>query len=261
MAKSTLATQWAHQHAADHTLTWWITADSEENVTAGLAELAGMLVPEMTRATPAAVPLRNGRPGLGDGLPPTTAGWWLLDNLTRPADAAALVNGAPGGRFLITSRLREGWHDLVPAVIELDVLSPSEAQELLAGIVTAGRTTADLTGAAELCAELGHLPLAVTQASAYIRQTRLSPDDCLGLLRADPATMYDEAGSGADGERTIARIWRLTPTPLAETKPLTGDVLRVLAWWAPEDIPRSLLARSPSPSNSPRRWATWPPTA
>lgn len=94
----------------------------------------------------------------------------VLDNVIHPADVAELVTNAPGGRFLITSRLREGWYDIVPALIELDVLSAPEAQELLASIVTAGRSSADLTGAAGLCAELGFLPLAIKQVGAFMHR-------------------------------------------------------------------------------------------
>ncbi|MEU8800677.1 hypothetical protein [Spirillospora sp. NPDC048819] len=241
VGKSALAAQWAHQHADSHVLTWWITADSAAGVTARLADLAGMLVPEMTRSTPAAVALEE-RAAWARRWLAAHAGWLVvLDNVTHPADVAELVTSAPGGRFLITSRLREGWYDLVPALVELDVLSASEAQELLAGILTTGRQAADLAGAAELCTELGHLPLAVKQAGAYIHQTHLSPAAYLEMLRTDPAVMYDQTARGADGERTIARIWRLTLDHLTATAPLAGDVLRVLAWWAPEDIPRTLL--------------------
>ncbi|TMQ96222.1 tetratricopeptide repeat protein [Actinomadura soli] len=137
-------------------------------------------------------------------------------------------------------RLREGWYDLVPALIELDVLSPSAARELIARIVADGRPAGDLDGAAELCAELGHLPLAVKQAGAYMRQTHPSPAAYLELLRTDPAALYGQTARGADPQRTIAQIWRLTLDHLAATEPLTGDLLHVLAWWAPEDIPRGL---------------------
>ncbi|TDD38042.1 hypothetical protein E1287_07020 [Actinomadura sp. KC06] len=241
VGKSTLAAQWAHRHADAHILTWWITADSMAAVTSGLADLAGMLVPEMTRSMPVAVAQEERAAWARRWLAAHTGWLVVLDNVTEPADVAELVTSAPSGRFLITSRLREGWYDLAPALIELDALSASEAQELLARIVANGRPAADLDGAAELCAELGHLPLAVKQAGAYIRQTHLSPTAYLELLRTDPAALYDQAARGADPQRTTARIWRLTLDHLATTTPLAGDLLRILAWWAPEDIPRSLL--------------------
>ncbi|MFC0041862.1 FxSxx-COOH system tetratricopeptide repeat protein [Actinomadura rayongensis] len=245
VGKSALAAHWAHRHATEHTLTWWITADAPANLTEGLAGLAGMLVPDMTRTAPVAVPLEDRAAWARRWLAAHTDWLVVLDNVTDAVDVAGLVTGAPGGRFLITSRLREGWHDLGAALIELDVLSPPEAHELLTEIVTAGRPDADLTGTAALCDELGYLPLAVKQAAAFIRQTRLSPDGYLELLRADPAVVYDRAARGSDAERTIARIWRLT---LDHLSPLAGELLRVLAWWAPQDIPRTLLAPLAGPA-------------
>ncbi|MFI0373267.1 FxSxx-COOH system tetratricopeptide repeat protein [Actinomadura sp. 1N219] len=242
VGKSALAAQWAHRHADAHVLTWWITADSMAAVTSGLADLARMLVPEMTRSTPGAIAQEEQAAWAQRWLAAHTGWLVVLDNVTNPADVAQLVTSAPSGRFLVTSRLREGWYDLAPALIELDVLSASESQELLARIAASGRPAADLDGVAELCAELGYLPLAVKQAGAYIRQTHLSPRAYLELLRTDPAALYDQTARGADPQRTIARIWRVTLDHLAATAPLTGDVLRILAWWAPADIPRRLLA-------------------
>ncbi|WP_158588149.1 tetratricopeptide repeat protein [Actinomadura logoneensis] len=242
VGKSTLAAHWAHRHAADHTLTWWITADSAAGVTAGLAELAQMLVPELARDTATASSV--GLPERADWARQwlaTHAGWLVvLDNVTHPEDVADLVTGAPDGRFLITSRLREGWDDIASALVELDVLSPAEALELLRGIITTGRPDASLDGDAALCAELGYLPLALRQAAAYIRQTRITPARYLAMLEEQPAVMYDRAARGSDASRTMARIWRLTLDALTDT-PLAGHVLRILAWWAPEDIPRNLL--------------------
>ena len=52
--------------------------------------------------------------------------------------------------------------------------------------------------------------------------------------------MYQAAAEGGDAARTIARIWRVTLDRLADD-PLAGQVLRILAWYAPEAIPRALL--------------------
>ncbi|MGW9370275.1 tetratricopeptide repeat protein [Streptomyces xanthophaeus] len=53
--------------------------------------------------------------------------------------------------------------------------------------------------------------------------------------------MFAATHEGGDSARTIARIWRLTLDRLADT-PLAIDLLRLLAWYAPDNIPRDLLA-------------------
>ena len=111
--------------------------------------------------------------------------------------------------------------------------------DLLARVVGVA-APGDMDSATELCAELGCLPLAIDQSGAYLAQTSITPRQYLDLLSAYPAQMYQATGEGGDAGRTVARIWHLTLDRLADT-PLAGDVLRILAWYASEQIPRALL--------------------
>ena len=125
------------------------------------------------------------------------------------------------------------------APVRLDVLDPAEAQALLAAILSPDEP-GEADGAAGLCAELGFLPLAIEQAGAYLAQAGATPREYLDLLARYPAAMYQAAAEGGDAARTIARIWHVTLDRLADD-PLAGQVLRILAWYAPEAIPRMLL--------------------
>jgi tetratricopeptide (TPR) repeat protein len=234
IGKSTLAAHWAAAHASDHTLTWWITAATPADIDAGLASLAAALQPALTGL----LPLEALREGAVQWLA-AHRGWLLiLDNVTDPADVAPLLARAPSGRYLITSRRATGWHaTAVP--VRLDVLDPAKAELLLTEILTRDRPRA-VDGAGELCAELGFLPLAIEQAGAYLAQAGATPRQYLDLLARYPAAMYQAAAEGGDAARTIARIWHVTLDRLA-ADPLAGQVLRILAWYAPEAIPRILL--------------------
>src|ERR1700722_16705345 len=53
IGKSTLAAHWAAAHTADHSLTWWITADSSASINAGLARLGAALQPALSDVLPA----------------------------------------------------------------------------------------------------------------------------------------------------------------------------------------------------------------
>ncbi|MCX2183933.1 hypothetical protein KV205_25875 [Streptomyces sp. SKN60] len=107
-----------------------------------------------------------------------------------------------------------------------------------------------MDGAAELCADLGHLPLAVEQAAAFLAQNPLlTPRAYLGLVRQRPAPQYDQGGEGfTAAERTIARIWRVTLDRIGELQPHASDMLRALAWYAPDGIPADLLADEEQPA-------------
>jgi tetratricopeptide (TPR) repeat protein len=235
VGKSTLAARWAAAHAADYSLAWWITAASSADIGAGLAGLAVALQPALT-GVQSLEALREGAVQWLAAHP----GWLvILDNVTDPADVAPLLARAPGGRYLITSRRASGWHATGVVPVRLDVLDPAEAQDLLAAILPPNQPRG-LDGAGELCAELGFLPLAIEQAGAYLAQAGATPREYLGLLARYPAAMYQAAPEGGDATRTIARIWHVTLDRLAGD-PLAEQVLRILAWYAPDGIPRMLL--------------------
>ena len=235
IGKSTLAARWAAAHAAEFSLIWWITAATAADIDAGLAALAVALQPALTGV----LPLEALREGAVQWLA-ARSGWLvILDNVTDPADVAPLLARASAGRYLITSRRASGWHATGAVPVRLDVLEAAEAQALLAAILAQDRP-GEADGAAELCAELGLLPLAIEQAGAYLAQAGATPREYLELLARYPAAMYQAAAEGGDAARTIARIWHVTVDRLADD-PLAGQVLRILAWYAPDGIPRKLL--------------------
>ena len=234
VGKSTLAARWAAAHAAEYVVTWWITVAAPADIDAGLAALAVALQPALTGV----LPLEALREGAVQWLA-AHSGWLvILDNVTDPADVAPLLARGPAGRYLITSRRASGWHGTA-APVRLDVLDPAAAQALLAAILASDRR-GEADGAAELCAELGFLPLAIEQAAAYLAQASATPREYLSLLARYPAAIYQAAAEGGDAARTIARIWRVTVDRLADD-PLAGQVLRILAWYAPDAIPKTLL--------------------
>ncbi|MET7697068.1 FxSxx-COOH system tetratricopeptide repeat protein [Streptomyces sp. NPDC005485] len=233
IGKSTLAARWASGFARDHAPVWWITADSRDAVDAGLAGLTAALRPALVTLLPQEQLAEWALQWLS-----SHTGWLLvLDNVADPADIKPLLARAASGRFLITSRRAGGWQGIAESV-SLDVLSVEDAVDLF----TRKRGGADTgrDGVAEVCEELGCLPLAVAQAAAYCEQTSSTAREYLAELTAHPAHMYAATDEGGDNERTIARIWHLTLDRLADD-PLAGTILLVLAWYASDGAPRSLL--------------------
>ncbi|WP_167513597.1 tetratricopeptide repeat protein [Streptomyces bauhiniae] len=236
IGKSTLAAHWAATREHGRRPVRWFTADSPAGVQQGLADLAVALQPAL-KVLPVDALAEWGVQWLA-----SHTGWLVvLDNVNDPAHIAPLLSRAPGGRFLITSRLGDGWGGNV-ALVRLDVLAPDESLDLITSIITS-KGPRDLNGAAELCEELGHLPLAVEQAGAYIAQTPfMTPRNYLQLLAEHPAEMYEQAGATTPDERTVARVWTITLDHIASRQPLAVDLLRILAWYAPEAIPAFLAA-------------------
>ncbi|MFB7610585.1 NB-ARC domain-containing protein [Streptomyces gardneri] len=229
IGKSTLAARWAADRVADHTVVWWITAETPAELDAGLADLARAMQPGVVGVLPE------------DALRERALQWlathddWLLvlDNVSAPADLRPLLARVGNGRIVVTSRRASGWQDVARTVV-LDVLGPEEAAELFTGVCASD------DGLGPLCAELGHLPLALKQAAAYCAEAGITPRTYQGLLAEYPGEMFAATAEGGEAARTLARVWQVTLDRLTDT-PRAALVLRIIAWWAPEGIPRRLL--------------------
>jgi tetratricopeptide (TPR) repeat protein len=240
VGKSALAAHYAVAQVQRYNPVWWITSDTPSDIAAGLARFAGALQPTLV-PLPQEVLKERAVQWLA-----THTGWLLiLDNVNDPADVKGLLARVHTGHIVITTRRASGWYEIATAM-PLDVLTPSEARAQLTAILGERGDGMALDGADELCAELGYLPLAIEQAGAYIAEAGLTPRGYVALLADDPTGTFGQGAEGYELRRTIARIWRVTFDRLADT-PLAATVLRVLAWYAPEQIPRSLLDRLGTP--------------
>jgi DNA-binding SARP family transcriptional activator/tetratricopeptide (TPR) repeat protein len=91
----------------------------------------------------------------------------LLDNAADAAQVRPLLPAGAGNTVLITSRARLA--GLAAAeVVDLDVLSPGQAVELLAKIVGPGRVAGEPEAAQTIVALCGYLPLALRIAGARL---------------------------------------------------------------------------------------------
>ncbi|MET8687321.1 FxSxx-COOH system tetratricopeptide repeat protein [Streptomyces sp. NPDC004732] len=232
VGKTTLALHYAHDHQGEYRLVWWIRADTPDLIDAGLAALAVRLRGDQAPALPTAQAA-----SWAIGWLQTHPGWLLVfDNAERPEDVRTVTGQLRStGRQLITSRCKGGWSgDPIP----LPVLDTEASLDLLARLTDGG----DEEEARALAEELGHLPLALEQAGAFIAQTSITIGEYREMLREYARHTTDAAPPGSDPARTMARIWRITLDVLHERDPRAVDLLRVAAWYAPTGIPRDLFA-------------------
>jgi hypothetical protein len=235
VGKSELALQYATRNADCHALVWWAAAEDPDGLQASLAELARRLEPAHallgTTTDDAAgwvVQWLQAHPG------------WLLilDNVEeRSTVAPLLAQVARHGSVIITTRRDINWRGSVRP-LSLDVLTAEAAITLLASI--SGRP-GEGVALAELAAELGYLPLALEQAGAYIAEQRIGVEKYLGLLRERPAEAFQGVDQGGQASRTIARVWDITLAAIGGREPSAAFLLEVLAYFAPNAIPRRYL--------------------
>ena len=232
VGKSALALEYAHRRygAGDADLAWWFTAEDRPVLLAAMAGLYDRLT-----GTPGDQDAETGALALRNWLEHCPYRWIVVFDNAEPGTLDGIVPDGGTGQVIITSRAGD-W----PGTTALTVgaLPPDQAAGLLARITG----LPDSPAARDLAAELGGLALALEQAAAYIRQTRSSYADYLQALRTDPRTLYET--DLARSESVTARVWQRSLNRVTGGTPdhPAAAVLGVLAYLAPDDIPRQLLA-------------------
>ncbi|MFF5076024.1 tetratricopeptide repeat protein [Actinoplanes sp. NPDC000266] len=236
IGKSELALQYAATRRGPGLLVWWVTADTYDHLSAGLAALAYRLQPAATTAgwsTDEAAEWAT-------AWLQAHSGWLLvLDNADDPADIEQLLGQVDTGDVLITTRCNVGWHRLGLTPLHLGLLERDASITLLRTIVM--DDLFDLDRADQLAAELGDLPLALQQAGAYIAQQHVPIGKYLTRLRANMPKLLSKVAPGHAADRAVARTWDLTLAALIREAPTALDILHALAWLAPDNLPRHVL--------------------
>jgi tetratricopeptide (TPR) repeat protein len=155
----------------------------------------------------------------------------VFDNATT---SEAIQRFLPPGRTLVTTR-NDAW---TPNPDRLVALDPLDDDVVVAWLTRALGPSADLPAIAE---HLGGLPLAVTQAIAFITaRPGETPATYLHRLRHNQPDVY-AAKAPPDHPVPLAKTWDIAMRALAAAHPVALELLRHLAYIAPDDIPVSLL--------------------
>ncbi|MER6421191.1 tetratricopeptide repeat protein [Streptomyces sp. NPDC001137] len=231
----------------------WITASTRAAIVDAYTQAAA----EILDADPAA-PEHAARAFLAwlEPKPGPFSRRWLvvLDDLADPADLRGLWPPAsPHGHTLITTRRREAaLTGSGRTLIEVGVFTPGEAiAYLTTALATHGRTECEDELAA-LADELGRLPLALSQAVAYLIDTGLDSATYRARLadqqRILTELLPDPSGLPDDHDAPVAATWALSVQRADQLVPagLARPMLELLAMLDPNGIPGPLLAGPPA---------------
>ena len=158
------------------------------------------------------------------------------------------------GLVLFTTRYKRIAMKLADEIVEVVEMNEEEASSLLSRSLKDNTLRPD--DVKELLAELGCIPLAINQATSFIREYcsgiaeylenyRESEADRMVLLGEEPAADEDH-NSGSDIPKSILGTWFISFSHLKKdslTGALASDVLSVVSYMDRQEIPKSLLVQ------------------
>ena len=239
--KTRTAIEYALRYADEYTALLFVRADSRAGLQQNLAALSG--------DTALDLPQKN-EPKIEAQMAAVLqwlqqhAAWLMIFDNADTEEAAQEVQNRLGeltlsGQVLVTSRL-SNWPGAMESV-SLDVLAEADAAAFLLERTQDRRrkTPDDDAQARAVAGDLGQLPLALEQAGAYIDKYRLTFADYLAEWQArrdKVLAWFDERLM--QYPMSVAVTWQTSFDSLTEA---ARRLLRILAWFAPDPIPESLL--------------------
>ncbi len=250
IGKTELAAEYIHRNRDKYEIIWWIRAEHHDRVRDALVKLAQRL-----GLREAATDSGRDRTitAVLDALQSEAQSSWLLvyDNAVSPLELQEyLPTSRPRGHIIVTSRQLNWRSYIIADGIELSPFTKEEAVSFLRGKVSGlaerdGRKQLseeeDVRRAGEarrLAAELGHLPIAIDHAAAYLAETEVSVDEYLARFAENAHQLLSEQPGDPDLPAHISGTWAMSTTLLT---PDAEQLFNLCAFFSPEPIAAELF--------------------
>lgn len=175
------------------------------------------------------------------------------DKFSKSPSIADYLPSSPHGSIVITSRSREvveGLIEYVDDIFEVNPMSEADAVALLTRKLKKSQSESDPIALSYLVRQLDYMPLAITQAAAYINQpgSRTSVAvyaEKLALGDADRNRLLtkDIRDPRRDGEasNSIMMTWHTSFEHIRQTRDSAARLLSLMSFFDREGIPEALL--------------------
>ncbi|KAL6235048.1 hypothetical protein BDW75DRAFT_149584 [Aspergillus navahoensis] len=158
------------------------------------------------------------------------------------------------GHIIFTSRNRELAVDLVSScLVPIGELDEKTGIELLEKSLFRKDLLDDYPTTIALLEQLTFLPLAISQATAYINAKGITVSDYLMLLKEQEAVVvellskdFGDNGRYKDVQNPVAKTWLISFYQIQRQDELAAEYLSLMACFNPRNIPQSLLPQSGS---------------
>ena len=238
---------------------FWVPATSMESFQQAYMEIGRQLnVPGLQDQQADVIKL------VRDCLSRETANQWLLivdnaDDVGIWTDTAAKTTGWSGlidclprhsqGSIVFTARSRKTAVKLANRnVVEVTQMPEDAATQLLLNSLIGKEDVEDFSVTMQLLEKLAYLPLAITQAAAYINENGSTFEEYLALLNEKEEGVVELLSENFEDElrykeiqNSIATTWLISFEQIRRSDPLAAEYLSFMSCVQPKNIPLSLL--------------------
>ncbi|KAF7712387.1 Kinesin light chain [Penicillium ucsense] len=237
---------------------FWIPCTSYETVDRAFVTMAQVLG------------LREGQPTevkecLRAHLSQSNKKWILIFDNADDKDMWIEIQGSPtaprlkniipqsdNGRVLFTSRNRQLALKLAPSnVVSIPDVDQKAGKEILRNLLIRKDLLRDDYVTNALLEMLSCLPLAISQAAAYINRNDISLAKYMSLLDEHEGASiellseeFDDDGRYETSQNAVATTWLISFVQIQQRDKIASDILSFMACISPREIPESILPRT-----------------
>ncbi|KAF8418345.1 hypothetical protein EV426DRAFT_577675 [Tirmania nivea] len=264
MGKTQLALEYVYQYYHDYSSVFWVNAASVQTTILGFMQILQQIIEHHLQLSEdiAKIARLLGMAGKLDSTGcftvtseseaqhvvhavkrwfsmPQNTNWLLVFDNLDDLDLVDIEEYLPlcnHGTVIITSRRR----DIIQhgrRGFEVEQMHPAEAIQLLLIAYAIQQATANT-----IAQELGYLPLALSQAGAYIHISQYSLSRYLKEYQANASHLLNQEKMRSH-DRSVFATWEISFKAIQEKNPKAAELLLVCGFFDHEDIPEVLLRR------------------